>query len=100
MNRLKEFVWYHIHGDCEANGLVLRRYADMKHLTAQDRLDLAFFYTLTYSVPTGAYLLTQRDKLARMEPEELAVMKEKLFFQSDRKSVSYTHLTLPTIYSV
>ena len=85
MNRLKEFVWYHIHGDCEANGLVLRRYADMKHLNAQDRLDLAFFYTLTYSVPTGAYLLTQRDKLARMEPEELAVMKEKLFFQSDRK---------------
>ena len=85
MNRLKEFVWYHIHGDCEANGLVLRKYVDMKHLTAQDRLDLAFFYTLTYSVPTAVLLLGKRDRFARAEPEELNRMKDTLFFQSDRK---------------
>lgn len=85
MNRLKEFVWYHIYGDCEANGRVLRSYADMKHLTPQDRLDLTFFYTLTYSVPTAALLLGKRDALARMEPEELNALKEGLFFQSDRK---------------
>lgn len=85
VNRLSEFAWYHINGDCEANGMVMKQYADMKGLRAQDRLDLCFFYTLTYSVPSAIYLLQNRKVLETRSADELERFKTTVFFQSDRR---------------
>lgn len=45
--RCREFIWYHMNGDGDCNGQVLRAYADMNGLREQERYDLAFFYSVT-----------------------------------------------------
>lgn len=82
-NRLKEFVDYHINGDCECNGMVLKRYSELHQLNRQDKTDLCFFYTLTYCVASALLLLEKRKQLRSGSCIEK--IKEMLVFQSDRK---------------
>ena len=40
--RMTEFVHYHINGDGECNGIVLKEYADMHGLTDEKRITIHF----------------------------------------------------------
>lgn len=85
--RIQEFIWYHIHGDGDCNGQVLRAYAEMKCLDAQQKFDLAYFYATTYCCASAIFLL-QRRSIIKKDPSAFAdLYKGKLIFQSDRKYV-------------
>jgi hypothetical protein len=85
--RMKEFVWYHIHGDGDCNGQVLRVYAEMNNLSAQDCFDLTYFYSTTYCCASAIFLLENRDKIIANYEQFADEYKSKLIFQSDRKYV-------------
>lgn len=86
-NRRREFIWYHMNGDGDCNGQVLRAYAQNSALSAQDCFDLAYFYAITYCCASAVFLLDRRKDIiddCRGFAEEY---KSKLVFQSDRKYV-------------
>lgn len=85
--RLREFVWYHINGDGDCNGQVLRRIAQDKHLSAQHCFDLAYFYSTTYCCASALFLLENREKILLDSKAFSEKYKPKLIFQSDRKYV-------------
>lgn len=85
--RMKEFVWYHIHGDGDCNGQVLRVYAESRMLNLQDCLDLTYFYSVTYCCVSAIFLMQHRDDIRRDYKFFADVNKNKLIFQSDRKYV-------------
>lgn len=85
--RLNEFVEYHIHGDGECNGIVLKAYADQYDMGGVDRIDLAFFFSITYCVESAIVLLKDRAKICRNPKKYAAENKGKLIFQSDRKYI-------------
>lgn len=84
-HRVNEFVQYHIHGDGECNGVLLKAYCDRNNFSAVDRFDVSYFYATTYCVASALYLLQKRDSL-RTDPEETAKrVKQELIFQSDSR---------------
>lgn len=85
--RMKEFIWYHIHGDGDCNGQVLREYSRMNNLNAQDRFDLAYFYSITYCCASAVFLLSHRNEIRSKQILFADQYKRKLIFQSDRKYV-------------
>ena len=85
--RVKEFVWYHINGDGDCNGQVLREYAQKNHLNQQDCFDLAYFYATTYCCVSAVFLLNNRDRIKNDCRNFASEYKSKLIFQSDRKYV-------------
>lgn len=85
--RLKEFIWYHIHGDGDCNGQVLRVYAEMENLSRQDCFDLTYFYATTYCCASAIFLLNNRDLIRNNHEVFADEYKGKLIFQSDRKYV-------------
>lgn len=89
--RMSEFVEYHINGDCDCNVNVLKEYAERHNLNTQEKLDLIYFYTLTYSVPSGIELYKSRNFLRTASDRQLEQMKSRIVFQSDRKYVRCLH---------
>ena len=85
--RLKEFVWYHIHGDGDCNGQVLRAYAEKEGLSLQDCFDLTYFYATTYCCASAIFLLQNRERIMKNYQAFADEYKQKLVFQSDRKYV-------------
>lgn len=83
--RMDEFVWYHINGDGDCNGQVLRAYAQQKHLSRQDCFDLAYFYAATYCCVSAVYLLQHRAEIMDNPAQFAHDHKARLIFQSDRK---------------
>ena len=86
-NRLKEFIWYHINGDGDCNGQVLRVYAEQNGLNEQDCFDLAYFYAVTYCCASAVFLLENRKNIEADLRCFADKYKKKLVFQSDRKYV-------------
>lgn len=87
MKRLKEFIWYHINGDGDCNGQVLRAYAEQHELTKQDIFDLAYFYATTYCCASAIFLLDHRNEIISDLRQFAGKYKKRLIFQSDRKYV-------------
>lgn len=85
--RKTEFIWYHIHGDGDCNGQVLRVYARENALSEQDCFDLSYFYATTYCCASAIFLLGNRQKLMEDVRGFADEYKGKLIFQSDRKYV-------------
>ncbi len=85
--RMREFVWYHINGDGDCNGQVLRAIALRKGLSVQDCFDLAYFYSTTYCCASAVFLLENRNRIKRDAVAFAEEYKNKLIFQSDRKYV-------------
>lgn len=85
--RLREFVWYHINGDGDCNGQVLRAYAGSKGLSEQDKFDLTYFYSVTYCCASAIFLLMHRREIIKNTRSFADRYKHLLVFQSDRKYV-------------
>lgn len=85
--RMKEFVWYHIHGDGDCNGQVLKVYSEMGALSDQEKFDLAYFYSITYCCASAVFLLDHRDLIRNTQFLFADQYKHRLLFQSDRKYV-------------
>lgn len=84
-DRLAEFVKYHIEGDADCNGRVLKAWADEHELSFEQRFDLAYFFDICYCVSSGVFMYTERDKIAQNPQEWGTTHKEIILFQSDRK---------------
>lgn len=82
-NRTNELVWLHINGDGEINGKVLKYIS--RNYDNQSKLDLAYFYTLTYSVPSAVLMLQNRIPLKSMGTKQLSRFKDELIFRSDKR---------------
>jgi hypothetical protein len=85
--RLNEFVDYHINGDGECNGIVLKKYSENHNLSPEDRIDLAFMFSVTYCVESAIVLLLDRKSIEHDVEEYVRVNKSRLIFQSDRKYI-------------
>ena len=85
--RRREFIWYHINGDGDCNGQVLRVYAEANRLNEQDCFDLAYFYATTYCCASAVFLLENRERIKGDCRGFADEYKAKLIFQSDRKYV-------------
>lgn len=85
--RMNEFIWYHIHGDGDCNGQVLRAYAEKERLSKQDCFDLTYFYATTYCCASALFLMENRERIMKNYQEFADEYKNKLIFQSDRKYV-------------
>lgn len=86
-DRMKEYVEYHINGDADCNDVLLKKWADDNNLSQQERYDLAYFFAITYSIPSGIILLKEKDLMLQDIDKWVAENKSKLIFQSDRKYV-------------
>lgn len=84
-DRLAEFTAYHIGGDGECNGILLKAWADMKELRRSERFDLAFFYATVYNIPSAIFMLGESGAIIRDPDGWCAENKGKLIFQSDRR---------------
>lgn len=83
--RLDEFVDYHIRGDGEANGIILREIAERRNMTPQERYELAYFYAVTYCIMSALTMMDEKEQIYR-DPEGYAESHLKtLIFQSDRR---------------
>lgn len=82
--RLFEFVDYHIRGDGECNGIVLKAWADKHGLDEDDRLRLCFFFAVTYCVESAIAMFNEKEQIGG---EWARSNKDRLIFQSDRKYV-------------
>lgn len=85
--RMDEFVWYHIHGDGDCNGQVLKAFTDIESLDQQSIFDLTYFYSITYSIPSAIFLLQNRNKIINKPVESAEEFKKFLVFETDRKWV-------------
>lgn len=83
--RMKEFVWYHINGDGDCNGQVLKVLA--KYMNDQDKFDLAYFYSITYCCTSALFLFEHRNEIIEDYNKFASSYKDRLVFQSDRKYV-------------
>ena len=84
-SRLDEFVQYHMHGDGECNGVLLKAWADTKELETSERFDLAFFYATVYNIPSAVYMLKERGGIMSDSNAWCVANKSMLIFQSDRR---------------
>ena len=83
--RIREFVNYHMTGDGECNGILLKAYADKHRMTMQERFDLAYFYSVTYCIPSAIIMLGERQQIIQNPEQWAAENKDRLIFQSDRR---------------
>lgn len=84
-DRLAEFVAYHIDGDGECNGILLKAWADMKGLGKAKRFNLAFFYATVYNIPSAIFMLRDDNDIIENPDAWCAENKRRLIFQSDRR---------------
>lgn len=85
MSRLDEFVKYHMSGDGECNGVLLKAWADSKQLLDSARFNLAFFYATVYNIPSAVYMLWEADNICADPYGWCSANKKKLILQSDRR---------------
>lgn len=85
--RLNEFVDYHINGDGECNGIVLKEWANLHSLSSEERIDLAYMFSVTYCVVSAIKLFFDRNLICENVDQYVYKNKGKLIFQSDRKYV-------------
>jgi hypothetical protein len=57
---MKEYVNYHINGDSDCNTILMRKWADNNNLSLQDRFDLAYFFAITYCIPSSIFMLKEK----------------------------------------
>jgi len=88
MDRLDEFCTYHMGCDGECNGTLLAAWADEKKLGIAERFNLSYFYSLVYNVPSAIYMLVEIEGISEDPERWVAVNKDKVIFQSDRRWVS------------
>lgn len=86
-DRMKEYVDYHINGDADCNTIVMRKWADENKLDLQQRFDLAYFFAVTYSIPSGIIMFLEKEEMLKDIDGWVLENKNKLIFQSDRKYV-------------
>lgn len=84
-NRIDEFIEYHMNGDGECNGVLLKAWADSKGLPESARFDLAFFYATVYNIPSAIFMLDKVSEIIGDPLKWCAVNKGRLIFQSDRR---------------
>lgn len=85
--RINEFIQYHKTGDGECNGVLLKAFADFHNMNLQERYDLAYFYSVTYCIPSAIIIFLNKQQILS-SPEKWAVEhKGELIFQSDRRYV-------------
>lgn len=58
--RLNEFINYHITGDGECNGIVLRYWATKHNLSTQEKIELAYLFSVCYCVESAIVLLLSK----------------------------------------
>ncbi len=85
IKRVEEFVSYHINGDGECNTVVLVEWADRRKLNMQERFELAYFFSITYSVESAIILFEERRNVFKCIKSWVDQNKSKIVFQSDRK---------------
>lgn len=86
-NRMKEYIDYHINGDADCNTILLRKWADNNKLDLQQRFDLAYFFGITYCIPSGILMLKEKDEILKDIDKWVLENKKIIIFQSDRKYV-------------
>ena len=82
--RLIEFADYHVNGDGECNGIVLKTWADKNGLDLEERWELAYMYAVTYCTLSAIVLYEDWQK-THDATEIAARRKNEIIFQSDRK---------------
>ena len=85
--RMDEFVDYHIRGDCECNGVLLKAWADKHKLSKEDRFLLSYLFAITYCVGTAIILYLKRQEVLGNTRCFVDNHKQTLLFQSDRKYI-------------
>lgn len=85
--RLKEFVNYHNTGDGECNGVVLTKWAEKHNLSKADRMDLCYFFSITYCVESAIVMYYSRELILANPDLWAKGNKSHLIFQSDRKYI-------------
>lgn len=85
--RMREFVEYHKTGDGECNGILLKSFADLHKMNVQERYDLAYFYAVTYCIPSAIIIFSEKKELLKAPEEWATACKSRLIFQSDRRYV-------------
>ena len=86
-DRMKEYVDYHINGDADCNTVLLRKWVDNHNLDLQQRFDLAYFFGITYCLPSAILMLIEKDEILKDIDKWVAENKKIIIFQSDRKYV-------------
>ena len=84
-DRIGEFVAYHMNGDGECNGILLKAWADMKELRVAKRFNLAFFYATVYNIPSAIFMLGEDNEIVDDPDAWCAENRGSLIFQSDRR---------------
>lgn len=85
--RMREFVAYHNLPDGEVNGLALAALANEEALSPSERLDLVYFFSVTYCVESAIVMLRERNQIFADPAGYARRNKNRLIFQSDRKYV-------------
>lgn len=85
LQRMQEFVDYHINGDGECNNVVLKEYVERKKLTLQERYEMAFLFSVTYCVQSAVILFENQFLDMGLYKNQSSDLKSILVFQSDRK---------------
>lgn len=85
--RFKEYIEYHINGDADCNAVLLRKWADYNKLDLQQRFDLAYFFSITYCIPSSILMFHEKDLVLKDINKWVDNNKNVIIFQSDRKYV-------------
>ena len=97
MRRVDEFVRYHVEGDGECNGVLLKAWADRHELSRGERFDLAFFYATVYNIPSAAFMLGERDAIVGDPAAWCEENAGRLIYQSDRRYMRCNGALLSTL---
>lgn len=85
--RVEEYINYHINGDSGCNTKVLKCWADVNNLNEQERFDLSYFFSITYSIISAIIIFKEKEIILNNIDNWVEKNKNKLIFQSDRKYV-------------
>lgn len=85
--RVDEYINYHINGDADCNTKVLKYWADVNNLNEQERFDLSYFFSITYSIISAIIIFKEKEIILNNIDDWVENNKNKLIFQSDRKYV-------------
>lgn len=83
--RMREFIAYHLNGDGECNAVLLAEYANRNGLTARERFDLAYFFSIVYCCESAIILFKNRNQIKANPVITSQSLKPEMIFQSDRK---------------
>ena len=87
IERMNEFLNYHIYGDGECNTKVLKVWADRHCNTLQDIYELCYFFSITYCVFSAIIMYLNKKSFFDDCESFSDEYRDKLIFQSDRKYI-------------